>query len=69
MNNTKNRIVKQQNIDLEITDMDIRRVQAVLEGKLSSKWVSLEEVEAIKDKLYDIMAGRMQTHCGVLSIQ
>lgn len=69
MNDTKNRIVKTQNIDLEITDIDIKRVQAVLDGKLSPEWVSLEEVDAIKDKLYDVMVGKTQTHYGVLSIQ
>jgi len=63
------RTVKQQNIDLKITDMDIKRVQAVLDGKLSDEWVSLEELDAINDKLYDVMAGKYQTHCSVLSIQ
>lgn len=69
MSNTNSRTVKKQNIDIEITDIDIKRVQAVLDGQLSSEWVSLEEVDAIKDKLYDIMVGKVQTHYGVLSIQ
>ena len=69
MSNTNSRTVKKQNIDIEITDIDVKRVQAVLDGQLSSKWVSLEEVDAIKDKLYDIMVGKVQTHYGVLSIQ
>jgi hypothetical protein len=69
MNDVKNRIVKQQNVELEITDIDIKRVKAVLDGKLSAKWVSLEEINAIKDKLYDVTAGKLQTHYGVLSIQ
>jgi hypothetical protein len=69
MTNAKNRIVRTQNIELEITDIDVKRVQAVLDGKLSSEWVSLEEVDAIKDKLYDVMVGKVQTHYGVLSIQ
>lgn len=69
MTNAKSRIVKTQNIELEITDIDVKRVQAVLDGKLSSEWVSLEEVDAIKDKLYDVMVGKVQTHYGVLSIQ
>lgn len=69
MSNAKTRIVKIQNIETEITDMDLKRVQAVLDGQLSSEWVSLEEVDAIKDKLYDIMVGKVQTHYGVLSIQ
>ena len=69
MTNAKSRIVKKQNIDLDITDMDLKRVQAVLDGQLSSEWVSLEEVDAIKDKLYDVMVGNTQTHYGVLSIQ
>lgn len=69
MGNVKNRIVKTQNVEVEITDIDIKRVQAVLDGQLSPEWVSLEEVDAIKDKLYDIMVGKTQTHYGVLSIQ
>lgn len=69
MSNVKDRIVKTQNIELEITDIDVKRVQAVIDGKLSDEWVSLEEVDAIKDKLYDIMVGKVQTHYGVLSIQ
>lgn len=69
MTNAKSRIVKTQNIDLNITDMDLKRVQAVIDGRLSDEWVSLEEVDAIKDKLYDVMVGKVQTHYGVLSIQ
>ena len=69
MSNAKTRIVKIQNIETEITDMDLKRVQAVLDGQLSSEWVSLEEVDAIKDKLYDIMVAKTQTHYGVLSVQ
>lgn len=69
MNDVKNRIVKRQNIEIEITDIDIKRVKAVIDGKLSDEWVSLEEIEAIKDKLYDVTAGKLQTHYGVLSIQ
>jgi hypothetical protein len=69
MSNVKDRIVKTQNIKLEITDIDVKRVQAVIDGKLSDEWVSLEEVDAINDKLYDLMVGKLQTHYGVLSIQ
>lgn len=69
MSDAKSRIVKKQNVELEITDMDLKRVQAVLDGSLSIEWVSLEELDAIKDKLYDIMVGKVQTHYGVLSIQ
>lgn len=69
MGNVKNRIVKTQNVEVEITDIDIKRVQAVLDGQLSPEWVSLEELDAIKDKLYDVMVGKVQTHYGVLSIQ
>lgn len=56
-------------MDIEIRDMDVKRVQAVLDGKLNPKWVSTEEIQAINDKLYDVMAARLQTHYGVLSIQ
>ena len=63
------RVVKVQNMDIEIRDMDVKRVQAVLDGKLNPKWVSTEEIQAINDKLYDVMAARLQTHYGVLSIQ
>lgn len=69
MGNVKNRIVKTQNVEVEITDIDIKRVQAVLDGQLSPEWVSLEEIDAIKDKLYDVVVGKVQTHYGVLSIQ
>ncbi len=66
---SKNRSVKKMNVDLDITDIDIKRVQAVIDGELSDEWVSYEEILAIKDKLYDTLAGKMQTHLGVLTIQ
>lgn len=65
----KNRIVKNTNVDLQLDEIDIKRVQAVIDGTLSEEWVSYEEILAIKDKLYDTLAGKMQTHLGVLTIQ
>jgi len=65
----KNRIVKNTNVDVQLDEIDIKRVQAVIDGTLSEEWVSYEEILAIKDKLYDTLAGKMQTHLGVLTIQ
>jgi hypothetical protein len=49
--------------------MDVKRIQAVLDGKLSNKWVSAEELEAYGDELYDRIAAQAQTHEGSLALQ
>jgi hypothetical protein len=65
----KDRSTKVTNVEFELTEMDVKRVQAVIDGELDPKWVSEEEILAINDKLYDTLAGKMQTHLGVLTIQ
>ncbi len=64
-----NRNTKVTNVDFVLTDMDVKRLQAVVDGDLDSKWVSDEEILALNDKLYDTLAGKIQTHLGVLTIQ
>lgn len=66
---TKNRTTKITNVDFELTEMDMKRVQAVIDGELDPKWISEEEILALNDKLYDTLAGKLQTHLGVLTIQ
>jgi hypothetical protein len=53
----------------ELSDKDIERITAVLEGKLAQKWISLEEMSAFQDMLYDRIAGETQTHLGSMVIQ
>lgn len=57
------------NHPLGLSDKDIERINAVLEGRLGAEWVSLEEIEAFHDHLYDHIAGKMQTHEGSTVIQ
>lgn len=64
-----NRNTKVTNVDFALTDMDVKRLQAVVDGDLDPKWVSDEEILALNDKLYDTLAGKIQTHLGVLTIQ
>lgn len=52
-----------------LTAKDVERIEGVLKGKLSNKWVSSEELEAYNDYLYDRIAAQMQTHDGSLMIQ
>ena len=54
---------------MQLSDMDVKRIQAVLDGKLSNKWVSAEELEAYGDELYDMIAAQAQTHEGSLVLQ
>lgn len=53
----------------QLSDKDIERISAVLEGELGQEWVSLEEMEAFQDMLYDRIAGETQTHLGSMVIQ
>ena len=62
-------IVKMMNHPLELSDKDMSRIEAVLKGKLSSKWVSSEELESYSDMLYDIIAAEKQTHYGSTVLQ
>jgi hypothetical protein len=57
------------NHPMQLSDMDFKRIEAVLNGKLSNKWVSAEELEAYGDELYDVLAAQAQTHEGSLVLQ
>lgn len=57
------------NHPLELSDKDIERITAVVEGKLAEEWVSSEELESFHDYLYDHIAGKLQTHEGSLCLQ
>ena len=57
------------NHPFQLSDMDVKRIKAVLDGKLSNKWVSAEELEAYGDELYDMVAMQAQTHEGSLVLQ
>lgn len=65
----KDRIVKVMNFEYEVTDIDVKRMQAVIDGSLDPEWVSEDEILALNDKLYDALAGKLQTHLGVLTVQ
>ena len=54
---------------LALEEIDIIRVQAVMEGKLDIKWVSSDELDAVRDKIFDVQAGEKQTHLGSLVVQ
>lgn len=60
---------RQMNHPLELSDQDLKRITAVLEGKLAQKWISFEEIEAYQDLLYDTLAAKLQTHEGSLALQ
>lgn len=53
----------------DLSDMDMKRIKAVLDGKLSNKWVSLQELESYGDHLYDMIAAEKQTHYGSTALQ
>ena len=60
------KIVKYKNHPLVLSDMDCERIQAMLDGKLDKEYVSMEELEAFQDMLYDYIAAESQTHYGSL---
>ena len=35
----------EMNYPLELSEQDVKRVAAVVEGKLAQKWISFEEIE------------------------
>jgi hypothetical protein len=37
----------------------VRRVWAVLEGELDEKWVTLEEIEMVRDLIDEVVANRV----------
>lgn len=57
------------NHPLVLSDKDIERITAVVEGKLEEQWVSAEELESFNDRLYDHIAAQLQTHEGSMVIQ
>ena len=59
----------EMNYPLELSEHDIKRIVAVVEGKLAQKWISFEEMEAYQDLLYDTIAAKIQTHDGSRALQ
>jgi hypothetical protein len=59
----------QMNHPLRLSELDQKRIQAVLDGKLARKWISYEELWAYQDLLYDAIAAKLQTHEGSLILQ
>ena len=61
--------VRYTNHPLELSDIDVLRVEAVMRGELDEKWVSIEELESFSDLLYDYIAADRQTVEGSLVLQ
>ena len=59
----------QMNHPLRLSELDQKRIQAVLDGKLARKWISYEELWSYQDLLYDTIAAKLQTHEGSLILQ
>jgi hypothetical protein len=59
----------EMNYPLDLSEQDIKRIVAVVEGKLAQKWISFEEMEAYQDLLYDTIAAKIQTHEGSRALQ
>lgn len=59
---------KPKNHPHQIHSIDLKRVQAVIDGKLDIDWVSTEEIDAVRDMIYDKIAGEKQTHLGSLTV-
>jgi hypothetical protein len=64
----KKRLKNQVNVDHPLDDIDIKRLRAVMDGELDIKWVSDDEVLALRDRVYDAVAGKLQTHYGVYTV-
>jgi hypothetical protein len=60
---------KEMNYPLELSEHDIKRIVAVVEGSLPQEAVSFEEMEAYQDLLYDTIAAKIQTHEGSRALQ
>ena len=60
---------KPKNHPHRIDETDIKRVQAVIDGKLDIDWVSLDEIDAVRDLIFDKVAATKQTHLGSLVLQ
>lgn len=59
---------KPKNHPRQIHKIDLKRVQAVIDGKLDINWVSTEEIDAVRDIIYNKIAGEKQTHLGSLTV-
>lgn len=59
-------LTKPKNHPLPIHSADIERVQAVIDGKLDPKWVSQDEIDAVRDLVFNKHAAMTQTHLGSL---
>jgi hypothetical protein len=57
------------NHPLKLRESDVNRITAVLNDELDYEWISDEEMEAFQDRLFDIIAGKNQTHEGSLVLQ
>ncbi len=51
-----------------IDSTDIKRVQAVIDGELDISWVSADEVDAVRDLVFNKVAAIKQTHLGSLTL-
>ena len=45
---------------------DWQRIQQVMDGELPDGAASVDEIDAAHDVLYDAVAGKLQTHYGIL---
>jgi hypothetical protein len=54
---------------IQLRDSDILRIQAVMQGKLDIKWVSIEEIEAFKVLCFEYWFDQLQTHASSATVQ
>ena len=59
---------KPMNHPHRIDSTDLKRVQAVIDGKLDIDWVSTEEIDAVRDLIFNRVAAEKQTHLGSLTV-
>lgn len=52
----------------QIHSADLKRVQAVINGELDADWVSTDEIDAVRDLLFNRIAADKQTHLGSLTV-
>lgn len=52
----------------ELSDMDWKRIQEAIDTECYDN-VTTEEIEAAHDVFYDAIAGKEQTHLGILTLQ
>jgi hypothetical protein len=53
----------------KFTKDDLIRLQGVIDNKTSNKYATLDELNAAHDMYYDAIAGSMQTHLGITTLQ